>query len=234
MRRFVLGFCTLSVTFAGPLAFQQQPTFRARTDLVQLDVVVVDADGQPVHGLTKDDFQVFDRGRSQTVATVEEFTHERPAPSMFAPTLRRDVADNATSSADRIVILVLDDLHFQGKTGAVKAMARQVVQELGSQASVGLITTSGAFGVEPTEDRALLFREVDRFFDKFDPEGRHVDPKVASGLIMPSIVTSARGDPGDLARFFGDMTQYPEVAGCGEDARRRRQPAQSVHLDFRR
>jgi hypothetical protein len=50
---------------------RQPPVFRARTELVQVDVVVVDADGHVVQGLTERDFQIFDRGRSQRVAAPQ-------------------------------------------------------------------------------------------------------------------------------------------------------------------
>ena len=127
------------------LAAQQQPTFRACTDLVQLDVVVVDAEGRPVRGLTKDDFLISDRTWPQAVAVFEEIAHERPPAPILPPTLRQDVADNTTGAADRIVMLVLDDLHFQGKTDDVKIMALRVVEQIGTPASVGLVTTSGVF-----------------------------------------------------------------------------------------
>ena len=60
-----------------------------------------------------------------------------------------------------MIVLVLDDLHFQAKTDEVKAMARRVVSDIGPRAALALVTTSGSFGVEPTEDRALLLREID-------------------------------------------------------------------------
>src|SRR5271163_2444322 len=47
-------------------------TFRAGTHLVVLDVVVTDKKGHPVAGLTKDDFQLLEDGRPQTVKFFEE------------------------------------------------------------------------------------------------------------------------------------------------------------------
>ena len=57
---------TVLATSAGVAA---QPTFRARTELVRLDVLVTD-DGRPVPGLTAADFEVRDNGVPQTVAAV--------------------------------------------------------------------------------------------------------------------------------------------------------------------
>jgi VWFA-related protein len=57
----------------GPVSTAQRPapqaTFRSRVDVVQLDVSVL-RHGQPVRGLTADDFVVADNGASQTVDSV--------------------------------------------------------------------------------------------------------------------------------------------------------------------
>ena len=42
-----------------------QARFRARTDLVQADVSVLDDERHPVRGLTKDDFTIFLDGQPQ-------------------------------------------------------------------------------------------------------------------------------------------------------------------------
>src|SRR5262245_12272806 len=82
---------------AGQQSSSQQPVFRARTDLVSVYVVAVDAAGQPVHGLTKDDFKLTDRKQPQEIAVFDEVVHdEAPASPEFAlpATLKRDVASN--------------------------------------------------------------------------------------------------------------------------------------------
>jgi VWFA-related protein len=214
-RTALCGLLTTGALSASIFAQQDRPVFRARTDLVRIDVVAVDADGHAVHGLTRDDFEVLDRGRPQRVAAFDEISHTRAAEPALPATLKRDVADNTKSSADRLIILVLDDLHFQAKTGEVKAMARSVVADIGPGASLALVTTSGVFGVEPTVDRAVLLSELDRFLDKFDPEMR----RLVRGARMPnpSPIRNALGErvsergPSNLGRFFGDMATYKTV-----------------------
>lgn len=49
------------------VAAQQPGTFRANVDLVHFSVTVVDKQGKPVTGLTKDDFAVVERGKPQAV-----------------------------------------------------------------------------------------------------------------------------------------------------------------------
>src|SRR5205814_1106657 len=45
----------------------QQPTFRAAVDLVNFGVTVVDKQGNPVTGLTAEDFQIIENGKPQAV-----------------------------------------------------------------------------------------------------------------------------------------------------------------------
>src|SRR5579862_3518934 len=54
----------------------QQPTFRSSVDLVHVDVVVVDRDGQPVRDLPQNAFTVKDRGKTQSIATFQEIGHD--------------------------------------------------------------------------------------------------------------------------------------------------------------
>jgi VWFA-related protein len=231
--RAVAGALLALVAAANPIdqtgGSTQPPVFRARTDLVRMDVVVVDADGHVVRGLTKEDFQVVDRGRVRQLAAFEEITHAPAAAGPLPATLKRDVADN-TAQSDRLIVLALDDLHFQAKTDDVKRMARRLVETIGSGASLALVTTSGTFGVEPTTDRAVLLAEIDAFLDRFDPEGR----RLARGASMPAPprLRNALGEPvairgpSDPARFFGDMGTFKSIEGVakkiGADAAGRR------------
>lgn len=174
--RPALVVAALALLAAVPAA-QQQPTpppqqappvFRGGVDLVQVDVVVLDAENRPVLGLTKDDFSLFDRGLKQEIATFAAKSHERPAADPFATKLPADVADNRSAKSDRLVIIILDDLHFRGRTPEAMRIVRRTVQELGDSVSLAIVTTSGTFGIEPTEDRARLLAALDTFVDRFD------------------------------------------------------------------
>ena len=47
------------------------PTFATQAEVILVDVVVLDGDGKPVRGLTKDDFTVLEDGRPQSVLGFE-------------------------------------------------------------------------------------------------------------------------------------------------------------------
>ena len=67
MTRRLLVIAALLLTVAAPSA--QQPTFRATRDLVTIDVVVRDRQGNIVRGLTAADFEVREDNRPQEVET---------------------------------------------------------------------------------------------------------------------------------------------------------------------
>jgi VWFA-related protein len=219
--RVTLVAVMAAVALSNLAAQQPQPTakpvFTSRTDLVQVDAVVIDREGRPILGLKKSDFVLLDRKTQQVIDAFEEVSHSPVAAPLFPNTLKMDVADNASALSTRLVVIGLVDLHVQGKTQALKDMARQVIEKIGPSASLALVTTSGEFGVEPTEDRSLLLRELDRFLDKFDPEGRRVvsgarpEPlrnlpwDFESGLqFQPSV-------PNDLGSFFGNMQSFKTI-----------------------
>jgi Ca-activated chloride channel family protein len=59
----------------------QQPTFRSKVDLVNFGVMVVDKQGKPVTGLTRDDFEVVENGKKQDVTYFAVGTPD-PAPPL--------------------------------------------------------------------------------------------------------------------------------------------------------
>jgi Ca-activated chloride channel homolog len=73
MRIFLLF--TLSLLPGVPLRAQEEqprvPTFRGEVNAVLVDVVVLDRDGSPVSGLTRDDFEVLEDGTPQSIATFD-------------------------------------------------------------------------------------------------------------------------------------------------------------------
>ena len=101
----------LSLTCLAGLALAQTgapllPTFRVGTRLVQLDVVVLN-NKTPVRGLTKADFTVQDKGKTQNIAIfgVSE-AHNAPKGNPLPPNVSSNRMNNrGESTADATVIL---------------------------------------------------------------------------------------------------------------------------------
>jgi Ca-activated chloride channel homolog len=61
------AFAAVIIFLTGLAAGAQQQTFRTGVDLVHFGVTVVDRQGKPISGLTRDDFAVIEAGKKQSV-----------------------------------------------------------------------------------------------------------------------------------------------------------------------
>jgi VWFA-related protein len=153
--------------------YTPKPQMRVESQLVQLEVVVRDPRGQPVCGLTKDDFAVRDSGKSREVSafSVEEFAPpvaNSPQPAIPAPAAdaHPDSAPQAppaqTPSRARWIALVFDDLNTStGDLGRAKiAAARFIRQAVGGGDHMAIFTTSGTKTLEFSSDIAAILAIV--------------------------------------------------------------------------
>ena len=109
----------LAVTRSGQNAWpqinsNQAPTIKTEARIVLVDVVVTDAKGQPVVGLRKEDLQVSEDGRPQTISFFEEHTGGTVSPVPLPP-MPSDVYTNypKIKTTDSINVLLLDSLNTQ-------------------------------------------------------------------------------------------------------------------------
>jgi VWFA-related protein len=87
-------------------AFQSKNVIRANTRLVVLDVVAVDDKGQPITGLTAEDFTAMEDGKQQRISDFSFHHPGKPAPAGQLPP---DVVSNAfayTSNSSLNIILL--------------------------------------------------------------------------------------------------------------------------------
>lgn len=91
---------------------QSVPTFQAKAHLVLVDVVVTNNKGEPVTGLKKEDFEVLEDGKPQSVSTFEE--HKGAPPSQIKlPPMPPHVYTNfpLVQTADSVNVILLDALN---------------------------------------------------------------------------------------------------------------------------
>ena len=173
----------------------QQPVFRARTDLVSVYVVAVDANNDPVHGLTKDDFTLTDRNRKQDIAVFDEVRHDQTpsTPEFTLPaTLKHDVASNNVDLGDRLVVVVVDDLHlYKNRAERAKSIVRDLVDQVGPRTPMSLLFTSGKHSLPVvTQDQSLVLAAVDTL------KGQKPVPRPPDAI--DSQVPHVMPDPGDI------------------------------------
>jgi VWFA-related protein len=162
----------------APAASQQQAppvTFRAEIEYVEVDTVVTDAKGNPVAGLTRDDFEVFEDGKPQKLATFSAINipilrEDRTV--ITADPVERDVQTNARADG-RLYLIVLDNWHTEPLNALrVKQAARAFIgQRMGSNDLAAVVHTNGrsTFGQDFTSNRRLLMASIDRFIGEKVP-----------------------------------------------------------------
>jgi VWFA-related protein len=174
MKRLVVSLALVGLPFASaaqspaPSAVPQRPTLRTSVDQVVVDVVVTDADGQPVTGLTAADFEIHERGQPQPVATFSEVSLPMVSRGPGVPLpIPGDVRSNQLARDARIYVLVLDDANVLiDYTPAVQRAARYFVGRFIQPGDLVAVVTTMGLAVtrqEPTEDLALVDAAIGRF-----------------------------------------------------------------------
>jgi VWFA-related protein len=138
MRALAAG-AGLTLVLAGPRVAGQQPSppprFPGAVDLVTVDVVVLDKQGQPVRGLTAEDFVVSEEGRQQAIATFEAAeVPEAPPETAPPPRVRTRVTTNVArpTVGGRTFAIVFDNVHL------VPVQADRVKAQLADFVKTGL------------------------------------------------------------------------------------------------
>ncbi len=149
------------------------PTFSTGVNLVLVPVVVRDSRGKAIGTLTKDDFQVFDRGKVQTIAKFSVEKAEAPAP-LRDTSIQVDEKGNplpkpanvpaVQTVAAHFTMWLFDDMHLKfGDLAQTREAAKKVLRdsfEPGSRAAI--YTTSGHTYVDFTDDRDKLNATLDQ------------------------------------------------------------------------
>ncbi len=154
---------------APPSVAQQPPTFKVEVNYVEVDVLVTDKDGTFVPDLKKEDFQVFEDGKPQTISafSLVNLPIERAARPLFASRpIEPDVVSNARPFDGRVYVMVIDDLHTNPlRTSRVKAAAKLFIeQRLGANDLMAIVHTSGRADAsqEFTSNKRLLLAAADK------------------------------------------------------------------------
>jgi VWFA-related protein len=147
-----------------------EPTFKLQVErnLVVVRVVVRDAKGTAVGNLRKEDFELFDRGKPQTILhfSVEKAAPkpaEQPAgkkpPAELEATEENEIS---LSAARRFLALYAEDVHtpFEDLVRARDAADHYLASSLQSGDRVGLFTASGQHQLDFTDDFAKVHQAL--------------------------------------------------------------------------
>ena len=164
----------------------QEPvaTFRSSVRAIQVDAVVTDADGNPVKGLTEDDFEIIEKGKPQAITTFEAV--DIPIESQPPDLGDSDVVTNEGDG--RIYLIAIDDISAANATLAKKWMRMFFAEHFGpSDVAAVMLLNRGSrnSGQDFTSNRRLLIEGIDRFIGYSENEtGEAVVPGSASPIAV--------------------------------------------------
>ena len=137
-------------------------TFKVKVNLVEVRVVVRDAQGNAVGKLGKEDFQLTDNGKPQVI-TKFSMEQARAKPVTKPPNSGTDIDDAAPGLPLRYVIFLFDDIHLKfGDLAQVRDAVKRNLQSLQSTDRVAIFTTSGQTQLDFTDDRDKLQDTLNR------------------------------------------------------------------------
>jgi VWFA-related protein len=154
---------------SGAPATGSTPLIQVSTHLVQINVVVHGKKNEPLTDLTKDDFEIFDNGAKQRVATLSlEASAPPPSKSAFVPLPVNTFTNRAElrpKEARAVTVILLDGLNtkFEDQAYARQQLVK-FLKELEPSDRVGLYTLGTNLKIlyEFTNDAGPLLQRLNK------------------------------------------------------------------------
>ena len=161
------------------------PVFRVTPGIVYLDVVVRDRNNHIVHGLTKDEFRIFEDGHAQTIdsfRSVNEMATTNVSSLMSRPLSANASATVAPSETVNVILFDLLDTSPVDQTYARTQMLK-FLRALPAGQRIGLfvLTSHELRRIQDfTEDSAMLTEAAQSFFRNLRP---CFNPTIRNGTV---------------------------------------------------
>jgi VWFA-related protein len=170
---------------ANPLLAQQRPTFSTTTNIVIVNVTVLDKNGKPIENLTKDDFQLYEDGKLQQLQSVDlqrlsndklpalsanSLPPEPIEPKGYNPDAEKAAIKTSmkTKYQDRRLIVMLFDLSSMQPAEQIRTKD-SAIKFITSQMTTSDMVSLMVFGSQLitvqdfTSDRDLLIATINKF-----------------------------------------------------------------------
>lgn len=164
----LLAIALALTTRAGAVAQggppQDQPTFRALTSLVPIDVRVLDRSGRPIADLKATDFTILENGAPQKIGHFSTMALATTPAAGDAPPVRRTMPSETAPLAPqtrRLFLIALGRGRLQPPSNGVDGAIRFVRERLLPQDQVAVMAYNRA--TDFTTDRDQIARVLDRF-----------------------------------------------------------------------
>ena len=207
MRSMLVALC--GVVFLQA-AQSPKPTFKSTTELVEVDAVVFDRDGNFVPGLTASDVTLYENGKPQKIQQFFMVTHDQAVAEGSASSAS---ADESRSGAHRVFVMLFDEAHLSNESlMRVKDGASAFVREMFTAGDAGgVFLNGGMYKGRLTIDKGELLGGI-----------RAVQPAFENrqAILAPFRVWPRVNDEVEASRIADGGREVLERLGaqaCGED-----------------
>ena len=228
----LLALCSAS-TF--PQDKSDKDSVKLRAELVQIDVIVTDKSKQLVRGLKREDFELLDNGKPQTITNFVFEDSQASGAESNTPEARPAARSLAPGELKRVLAFVVDTLHMKHENvyATRKMLDEFVDHQLQPGDLVLILPTAGGSGLlqQFTADRRLLKQAIARLhpvyyttqstprrtLDARNPSMRQERPgfnRVPGALSMPDVGLGSYGrdyDPLEQADIHSTLKTLDEM-----------------------
>ena len=148
-------------------------TLKVPVEVVVVNAIVTDREGNPITDLTVDDFEVFENRKKQTIQSFSQEIYQSPQSSLTwgGAVGAEESAPEAPPEKPRLLSLVIDDLTYPplGTLNRTVAAIRGFVERgLREGNHISIMTASRGYFVPFTRDSELLLAEIDQLHENLD------------------------------------------------------------------
>ena len=190
----------------------QPYTIQISSRVVLTDVTVIDRNGNPVHGLPKSAFRIFDNNKPQTIASFEEHT-STPAVKMEPASEPAGVYGNDyllhLPPVLNVVIIDIANLEIADQMYLNYELTKFFEEQPdGQPLAIYLRAGNGCFLVQNfTSDRTLLLAALHKAIPRFPPTGREYLSDIDTLRQMATYLSQLPGRK-NILWFSGGSTLY--------------------------
>ncbi len=197
----MLGLALISAIAAAQTT-KPAPQIRVATRLIQVNVIVRDKKGDPVTGLTRDDFVLLDQGEPQKVAFFSEETDHpsQPPAAPAAPNVFSNQSQTQLGAPVSVTVILLDSLNTGFlDVGFARERVIKFLQQVHPEDRIALYALSDKLLVlhDFTQDTKALLAALDAYKNKPNAEFS------ASDFTFQSFGDVAANDAGNAEKTMG-------------------------------
>lgn len=155
---------------------------RVNTELVQMDVTIVDKHGRVITGLKPEEFELRVDSKPQSLTFVEEIIAGSPGEEKQLKAAREGKSSNRTSgettkgepNQGQLIFFFVDDVHLAGEgwSRARSLLFNFVNHKMKENDRVAIVSTTGQIGFlqQLTTNKSVLREAIGRLNPKYNPE----------------------------------------------------------------